>query len=150
VAGLAEHPLPAQLAADVGAQRVAALGLPVAEQLEKYVSSGFLKPSYWRLRGKFDVPTERFTSYPQTRAHDNGILLGWAGWDYLEQEHALADLIAETLTAEAADKDAAVVLLAALHELQQWGTPFVDRHGRQVRLRCSDGWISLASRWTTW
>ena len=30
----------------------------------KYTSADFLKNSYWRQRGKLDVPKERFISYP--------------------------------------------------------------------------------------
>ena len=30
----------------------------------KYTSGDFRKPSYWRARGKLDVPKERFIAYP--------------------------------------------------------------------------------------
>ena len=32
----------------------------------KYTSADYLKPAYWRQRGKFDVPNERFVSPPRT------------------------------------------------------------------------------------
>ena len=32
----------------------------------KYTSADYLKPAYWRQRGKLDVPNERLISYPST------------------------------------------------------------------------------------
>jgi hypothetical protein len=58
----------------------------------KYRSADFLRPDYWRLRGALDVPKERFIAYPYlSRAADPSLLLGWAGWDHLQQAFALAD-----------------------------------------------------------
>ncbi len=34
----------------------------------RYTSADLLRPSYWRARGKLDVPKERFVSYGQTNA----------------------------------------------------------------------------------
>jgi hypothetical protein len=52
----------------------------------KYASADFAKGSYWRSRGKLDVPKERFISYPGVgREGDDTVLLGWAGWDHLAQ-----------------------------------------------------------------
>ncbi len=60
----------------------------------KYTSGDFLKPSYWRNRGKLDVPKERFISYPHAgRDGDPSLLIGWAGWNHREQAQALATLI---------------------------------------------------------
>ncbi|MFI6146586.1 BREX-2 system adenine-specific DNA-methyltransferase PglX [Streptomyces sp. NPDC051109] len=82
----------------------------------KYTSADFLRPSYWRARGKLDVPKERFISYGQTNA-PSPELYGWAGWDHAEQAYALDTYIAanEALTAEEATP-----FLAGLLELQPW------------------------------
>jgi hypothetical protein len=49
------------------------------------------KTVYWRLRGKLDVPKERFVLYPGTRVgSDSSAVIGWAGWDHLQQARALA------------------------------------------------------------
>ncbi|GHE51264.1 BREX-2 system adenine-specific DNA-methyltransferase PglX [Streptomyces vinaceus] len=82
----------------------------------KYTSADFLRPSYWRARGKLDVPKERFISYGQTNA-PTPELYGWAGWDHAEQAYALDTYIAanEALTAEEATP-----FLAGLLELQPW------------------------------
>ncbi|MET4656811.1 hypothetical protein ABID80_000503 [Streptomyces sp. PvP037] len=82
----------------------------------KYTSADFLRPSYWRARGKLDVPKERFISYGRTNAA-TPTLYGWAGWDHREQAIALDTYIAthEGLTAEEVTP-----LLAGLLELQPW------------------------------
>ena len=60
----------------------------------KYTTADFAKHSYWPPRGKLDVPKERFVSYPR-RGGRTPPVLGWAGWDHLEQARALARLLME-------------------------------------------------------
>ncbi|MGW9675548.1 BREX-2 system adenine-specific DNA-methyltransferase PglX [Streptomyces koyangensis] len=81
----------------------------------KYTSADFLKPSYWRARGKLDVPKERFVSYGTVNAQSPE-LYGWAGWDHLEQALALASYIQ---TAGLGNEEV-VPFLAGLLELQPW------------------------------
>ncbi|MEU9026779.1 BREX-2 system adenine-specific DNA-methyltransferase PglX [Streptomyces sp. NPDC048383] len=81
----------------------------------KYTSADFLKPSYWRARGKLDVPKERFVSYGTTNALSPE-LYGWAGWDHLEQALALASYIQQAGLGD----DDLVPYLAGLLELQPW------------------------------
>ncbi|MEU5751758.1 BREX-2 system adenine-specific DNA-methyltransferase PglX [Streptomyces sp. NPDC047829] len=83
----------------------------------KYAPADFLKPSYWRARGKLDVPKERFISYATGPMSGTPDLFGWAGWDHREQAQALStyftnhdDLSDEQMTP----------LLAGLLELQPW------------------------------
>ncbi|MEV4841016.1 BREX-2 system adenine-specific DNA-methyltransferase PglX [Nonomuraea sp. NPDC049486] len=81
----------------------------------KYTSADFVKASYWRARGKLDVPKERFISYPSTTS---GLpeLYGWAGWDHREQAQALATYFTnQPLTSEEI-----APFLAGLLELQPW------------------------------
>ncbi len=55
----------------------------------KYTSADFRKGEWWRLRGKLDVPKERFILYPGAeRAGDATPVVGWAGWDHLQQAQA--------------------------------------------------------------
>ncbi len=62
----------------------------------KYDPKDFQKPAYYRLRGKLDVPKERFISYPGCESDDDKQpLYGWAGWTHLEQAQALAALYEE-------------------------------------------------------
>ncbi|MFE5215130.1 MULTISPECIES: BREX-2 system adenine-specific DNA-methyltransferase PglX [unclassified Streptomyces] len=82
----------------------------------KYTSADFLRPSYWRARGKLDVPKERFISYARTNAA-TPTLYGWAGWDHREQAIALDTYIA---THEGLTTEEVTPLLAGLLELQPW------------------------------
>ncbi|MEU8985042.1 BREX-2 system adenine-specific DNA-methyltransferase PglX [Streptomyces sp. NPDC048558] len=81
----------------------------------KYTSADFLRPSYWRARGKLDVPKERFVSYGQTNAATPE-LYGWAGWDQREQAQALATYFTNT----ALSTEEITPFLAGLLELQPW------------------------------
>ncbi|MGW7402176.1 BREX-2 system adenine-specific DNA-methyltransferase PglX [Streptomyces sp. NPDC054833] len=81
----------------------------------KYTSADFLRPSYWKARGKLDVPKERFISYGQTNAATPE-LYGWAGWDQREQAQALATYFTNT----ALSTEEITPFLAGLLELQPW------------------------------
>ncbi|MFD9968119.1 BREX-2 system adenine-specific DNA-methyltransferase PglX [Streptomyces sp. NPDC059011] len=81
----------------------------------KYTSADFLRPSFWRARGKLDVPKERFISYGQTNAATPE-LYGWAGWDHREQAQALATYFTNT----ALSTEEITPFLAGLLELQPW------------------------------
>ncbi|MDX3527053.1 BREX-2 system adenine-specific DNA-methyltransferase PglX [Streptomyces sp. ID05-39B] len=81
----------------------------------KYTSADFLRPSYWRARGKLDVPKERFISYGQTNA-PTPELYGWAGWDHREQAQALATYFTNTVLST----EEITPFLAGLLELQPW------------------------------
>ncbi|CAD55384.1 MULTISPECIES: BREX-2 system adenine-specific DNA-methyltransferase PglX [Streptomyces] len=81
----------------------------------KYTSADFLRPSYWKARGKLDVPKERFVSYGQTNAATPE-LYGWAGWDHREQAQALATYFTNT----ALSTKEITPFLAGLLELQPW------------------------------
>ncbi|MGH4021345.1 MAG: BREX-2 system adenine-specific DNA-methyltransferase PglX [Pseudonocardiaceae bacterium] len=90
-------------------------------QPPKYSSADFLKNSYWRRRGKFDVPNERFVSYPEyLTTGEVSLRIGWAGWDYSEQAQVLADLITERMD-DHRDLDRGLLpLLAGLREILPW------------------------------
>ncbi|QLE74410.1 BREX-2 system adenine-specific DNA-methyltransferase PglX [Streptomyces rectiverticillatus] len=82
----------------------------------KYTSADFLRPAYWRARGKLDVPKERFISYGQSNVATPH-LYGWAGWDHREQAYALDAYIASN---EALTTEELTPFLAGLLELQPW------------------------------
>jgi hypothetical protein len=87
----------------------------------KYGPTDFRKTAYWQARGKLDVPKERFISYPGAeRAGDGSMIIGWAGWDHLEQARALARLLAERMAADDISPEARLPLLAGLVELEPW------------------------------
>ncbi|MFE3115723.1 BREX-2 system adenine-specific DNA-methyltransferase PglX [Streptomyces niveus] len=82
----------------------------------KYTSADFLRTSFWRARGKLDVPKERFISYGQSNVATPE-LYGWAGWDHKEQAYALDAYIASH---EALTTKELTPFLAGLLELQPW------------------------------
>ncbi|MFE9000890.1 BREX-2 system adenine-specific DNA-methyltransferase PglX [Streptomyces sp. NPDC007875] len=83
----------------------------------KYTSADFLKPSYWRARGKLDVPKERFISYATGAISGTPKLFGWTGWDHREQAQALATYFTNH---DGLSSEEMTPLLAGLLELQPW------------------------------
>jgi hypothetical protein len=87
----------------------------------KYASADFRKSAYWSLRGKLDVPKERFIHYPGLeRGSDPSPLIGWAGWDHLQQAQALATLYQDRRENEGWGADRLKPALAGLLELVPW------------------------------
>jgi len=86
----------------------------------RYVSTDFRQTSYWRLRGRYDVPTERFISYPLPSSNDPDLLVGWAGWSDEDRVLVLVDLIEAQLTTKVPADKSLVPLLAALQESLEW------------------------------
>jgi hypothetical protein len=87
----------------------------------KYAREDFRKGSYWSLRGKLDVPKERFVHLPAAeRAADPSPVLGWAGWDHLQRARALAAYYLRMKTDEGWPPERLVPLLAGLAELLPW------------------------------
>jgi hypothetical protein len=98
-------------------QELAALDIPVPP---KYRSADFAKTSYWRLRGKLDVPKERFILYPGCeREADPTPVLTWAGWNHLQQAQGLAAWYTQLQDAGASDARLLLVL-AGLLDLVPW------------------------------
>ncbi|MET7749028.1 BREX-2 system adenine-specific DNA-methyltransferase PglX [Micromonospora sp. NPDC005367] len=103
---------------DEAAKREFRKGIPVPP---KYTSADFLKTSYWKHRGKLDVPKERFVSYPgASRDGDPSLLVGWAGWDHREQAQALATLIVAREQEDGWAADRLLPLVAGLREILPW------------------------------
>ena len=88
----------------------------------KYTGADFQKQSYWRHRGKLDVPKERFISYPSASpdSDKDSLLIGWAGWDHKDQATALIGLIADRSTTDGWDTARLTPLLAGLLEIMPW------------------------------
>ena len=87
----------------------------------KYAQKDFRKASFWKARGKLDVPKERFISYPGCGAGaDDSLVLGWAGWDHAEQSRALARMLGERVREDAWDAEQMLPVLAGLIELEPW------------------------------
>jgi hypothetical protein len=86
----------------------------------KYVPPDFLKNDYWRLRGKLDVPKQRWNSYPHCSTEsDPTLVVGWAGWNHLEQATALIAYY-DARKREGWDAKRLTPLLAGLDQLLPW------------------------------
>ncbi len=86
----------------------------------KYRSADFAKPTYWKLRGKLDVPKERFVLYPGAeRDGDPSPVICWAGWNHLQQAQALATYYLARKD-EAWSRERLLPLLAGIRELRPW------------------------------
>ncbi len=109
--------LPAGEASRLKATEVGPIPVP-----PKYGRTDFRRPSYWGLRGKLDVPKERFILYPgaELGATDPSPVVGWAGWDHLQQAQALAFLDDQRKQGAGWGAERLVPLLAGVAELLPW------------------------------
>ena len=86
----------------------------------KYATADFLKTDFWRLRGKLDVPKERWVSYPHCGTDsDPTLVVGWAGWNHLEQATALVAYY-DARKRDGWDAKRLTPLLAGLDQLLPW------------------------------
>lgn len=86
----------------------------------KYATADFLKTDYWRLRGKLDVPKERWVSYSHCSTDsDPTLVVGWAGWNHFEQATALIAYY-DARKREGWDAKRLTPLLAGLDQLLPW------------------------------
>ncbi|WP_437611924.1 BREX-2 system adenine-specific DNA-methyltransferase PglX [Sorangium sp. So ce834] len=87
---------------------------------DKYAPKDFLR-HYWSLRGKLDVPKERFVTVPGGNTdEDTTPLVGWAGWDHLQTAQALSGLYQRRKTEDGWQKNRLVPLLAGIAERVPW------------------------------
>lgn len=87
----------------------------------RYAPSDFEKTSYWQLRGKLDVPKERFFSLPHCeKAGDNTMVIGWAGLNKLQRAQAIAAWYLDRKEQDGWDANKLTPMLVALDELIPW------------------------------
>ena len=122
-------------------QRMEDLGEPLPDGMEripvppKYGQGDFAKTSYWRQRGKLDVPKERFTSVAGAeRDADPTLVLAWAGFDHAELAQAIGTVLVERQQTDGWDADRAWPLVVALAELLPW----LDQWHSEVDARWGD------------
>ncbi|MFX1822063.1 BREX-2 system adenine-specific DNA-methyltransferase PglX [Pseudarthrobacter sp. CC4] len=86
----------------------------------KYTTADFRNTSWWQARGKLDLPKERFILYPDAgRSTDPTLLLGWAGWDHVQQFLVLATIMDERI-AEGSEDAQLIPLIAGMAEVLPW------------------------------
>jgi hypothetical protein len=87
----------------------------------KYISGDFKKSNWWKLRGKLDVPKERFIIYSHCeKSSDPTPVICWAGWNHLQQAQALASYLLTMKENEGWPEERLIPLVAGLIELLPW------------------------------
>jgi N-6 DNA Methylase len=90
----------------------------------KYTSADFISTGgarYWSLRGKLDVPKERWISFPHCEGPDGTLVICWAGYDHLQQAQATSAYYVRVQTEFGGSDDPRLIpLLASLIELLPW------------------------------
>ncbi|WLD15132.1 BREX-2 system adenine-specific DNA-methyltransferase PglX [Planctellipticum variicoloris] len=87
----------------------------------KYTSADFLKSDFWRLRGKLDVPKERWVSFPHCDGADGTAMIAWAGYDHLQLAQAISAYYVDVQERLGGRDDPRLPpLLAGLAELVPW------------------------------
>jgi hypothetical protein len=87
----------------------------------KYTTDDFASSTYWQLRGKLDVPKERWINFPHCEGPAGMLIIAWAGYDHLQLARAISAYyvdIQERLGGR--DDPRLVPLLACLLELLPW------------------------------
>ena len=102
----------------------------------KYASKDMISTSgakYWKLRGKLDVPKERWVSFPNTEGEDQTRVIAWAGYDHLQLLRAIAAYFADVQQRGGSDDPRLVPLLAAMDQqipwVKQWHNEIDDEFG---------------------
>lgn len=87
-------------------------------------SKADMYPDVWKHRGKLDVPKDRFIAYPGAGSEEDPTeVIGWAGWDHLQQGLAIYRLFLERKQEEAPVEVQAALLNGLQQELpwiMQW------------------------------
>ena len=90
----------------------------------KYTSADFISTGgarYWSLRGKLDVPKERWISLPHCEGPDGTLVICWAGYNHLQQAQAISAYYVRVQTEFGGSDDPRLIpLLASLIELLPW------------------------------
>jgi hypothetical protein len=87
----------------------------------KYTNSDFLTGDYWRLRGKLDVPKERWVSFPHCEGEDGTLMVAWAGYDHLQLAQTVCSHFVDVQERLGGRDDPRLVpLLACIIELLPW------------------------------
>ena len=90
----------------------------------KYKSSDFVSTGgarYWALRGKLDVPKERWVSFPHCEGPDGTLVIAWAGYDHLQLARAISAYFVDIQERLGGRDDPRLVpLLACIIELLPW------------------------------
>ncbi len=104
----------------------------------KYERTEYLTDAGWRLRGKLDVPKERWISYPYlNRVSDSSLLIGWAGYDHAQQAFALAAYY-QRMKEDGSAPSRLVPALAGILDLLPWVRQWHNEPDRATGTKAGD------------
>lgn len=86
----------------------------------KYRSSDFQGKTSWSLRGKLDVPKERFVLLQDCHTEDGQKVVYWAGLDHGQRAMAMLSYYSEEALATGWEDDRKAKLLAGMLDLLPW------------------------------
>ena len=99
--------------------RIGPVPVPPKYTSADFISTGGVK--YWKLRGKLDVPKERWVSFPHCDGPDGTLMIAWAGYDHLQLARAISTYYVEIRDHLGGSDDPRLIpLLGCLVELQPW------------------------------
>lgn len=103
----------------------------------KYAKGDFRRGSYWTLRGKLDVPKERFFSLPGCeKSGDSTLVIGWAGMNHLQRAQAIAAWYIERKEGDGWEAEQLMPMMVALDELipwlKQWHNDLDPEYGQRM------------------
>lgn len=116
----------------------------------KYTSADFKPGPYWKLRGKLDVPKERWISFPHCPDQDGTMTIAWAGLNHLQQANAIAAFFVDVQERQGGSEDPRLEpLLAGLCELLPWLKQWHNEIDPKYQQRMGDyfeGFIAIEAR----
>jgi hypothetical protein len=103
----------------------------------RYTSSDFTSSTSWRLRGKLDVPKERWISFPHCAGADGTLVIAWAGYDHLQLARAISAYYVDIQEHRGGRNDPRLepllaCLIALLPWLKQWHNDVDPEFGLQM------------------
>ncbi|MBN70819.1 MAG: SAM-dependent methyltransferase, partial [Gimesia sp.] len=113
------EPPAAQKADDRNLDQILSIPVPPKYKSSDFISTGGAR--YWALRGKLDVPKERWVSFPHCEGPDGTLMIAWAGYNHLQLTQAISAYFVEVQEHLGGRDDARLIpLLAGVIELLPW------------------------------
>ncbi|MFP4031718.1 MAG: BREX-2 system adenine-specific DNA-methyltransferase PglX [Desulfococcaceae bacterium] len=105
----------------------------------KYAGKDFQHGHFWRLRGKLDVPKERWIGFPHCEGEDQSAVVAWAGCDHLQLAQAVSTHFVHIQEVAGGSRDPRLeILLAGLLELLPWIKQWHNDLDLEFNLRMGD------------
>ncbi len=104
----------------------------------EYKTGDFQKTGYWRLRGKLDVPKERWVSFSHCAGEDGCTVIAWAGYNHLQLARAIGTYYAEVKEKGGGQDARLMPLLASILELVPWLKQWHNEMDPEYQMKMGD------------